>query len=466
MTTNLDKFNDFYKLKTQYESQINKEKSLIISNKKLSWKEKRLEFKKFKPKCINCKRPVGSLFYIKYDDENTNRIFKASCGDLVDPCNFLIEMTTNQDYLYTDMIKTLEDELNELKDEVIKYKNMIIFGYVSAEDTIDVFDKIKENINELSSFLEYNINSFNNIVNNKERNAIIIELKENIYNTYIINLKDAMTNFVKTNDVQYVRDAVDIYVNILTPKLKQLMELQYKTNFVEFNEDTNTYHLIQKKYTAQDIEIPNEIIVENYQLGTGKLSDQLKSRVKPKSSLEKIQKMNNGKKIVVDDEASEVEKAIRIPIIKSQQLSATPSTDEPIFKEEEGGVTWVTWNDITHQKLWMKLDPKYKDALIKDVEWLKKTMKQYVKQYKDKKDLTFVPPDNLIFPPNKTHDEYDFGNPKYNEIFNKLPEFQQNNLLSLPLNEDENKGMKNAINSIIASELKFRPFTYRPIMYM
>jgi fructose-1,6-bisphosphatase/sedoheptulose 1,7-bisphosphatase-like protein len=84
------------------------------------------------------------------------------------------------------MIKTLEDELNELKDEVIKYKNMIIFGYMTTEDTIDVFDKIKENINELSTFLEYNINSFNNIVNNKERNAIIIELKENIYNNYII----------------------------------------------------------------------------------------------------------------------------------------------------------------------------------------------------------------------------------------------------------------------------------------
>ena len=70
MTSNLDKFNDFYKLKSKYESQITKEKSIITGDNKLSWKEKRIEFQKFKPKCVNCKRPVGSLFTIKYDEEN------------------------------------------------------------------------------------------------------------------------------------------------------------------------------------------------------------------------------------------------------------------------------------------------------------------------------------------------------------------------------------------------------------
>lgn len=470
MSTNLDKFNEFYKLKSMYENQINKEKSTIIGNRNLSLKEKRVEFQKFKPKCVNCKRPVGSLFTVKYDDENANRIFKASCGDLVDPCNFLIEFRTNQDYLYTDMIKTLEDEVNELKNEVISYKNKVIFGYMSTEDTIEIFDKIKENINELSSYLEYNLNNFNNIVNNKEKKGMIIELKEQIYNTYILNIKGAMDNFLKTNDIQYVRDAVDIYVNILTPKLNELMGLQYNGCYVEFNEDTDTYHLIQKKYTIQDIEIPNEIIVDNYDLGPGTLA-------KEGSNVTKKPKARKIKKIIVDDDEGEPETIINIPTVK------VPEINEPIFRADGT----IMWKDPNYQRMWLKLDPKYQNVLMKDIEWLKKSMNGYIEQYKKRKEAkeenikkpkdrdymllpvtenevvdivgyTFIPPDNLIYPPNKTEEGYDFGYKLYNDIFNNLDDFQKNVLLTLPIHEDENTGMKYAINNIIASTLNFRKF--------
>jgi len=441
MTTPLDKFNEFYKLKSKYESQIAKEKGAIIGDRKLSWKEKRADFQKFKPKCVNCKRPVGSLFSIKYDDENSNRIFKASCGDLVDPCNFLIVLRTNPDYLYTDMIKTIEDELNELKNEVISYKNKVLFGYNSSEESIEFFDKIKDNIGELSSYLEYNLNNFNNTVNNKEKNIMIMELKEQIYNTYILNIRSAMENFLKTNDTQYVRDAVDIYVNILTPKLNELMGLQYKSYFVEFNEETETYHLIQKKYTVQDIEMPNEIVVENYDLGPGKLEKQASKPVeKPKKR--KI------KKIIVDDDEGEEEIVVNIPTSKMH------AADEPIFRADGS----ITWSDPNYERIWIKLDQKYKNALMKDIDWLKKTMNEYIKQDKIGKGFAFVPPDNLIYPPNKTEEGYDFGYKLYNDIFNQLPEFQKNTLLTLPIDKDDNKGMKYAINNIIASALNFRKY--------
>lgn len=439
MTSNQDKLNEFYKLKSKYESQISKEKTVIISNRKLSWKEKRNEFKNFKPKCINCKRPVGSLFSIIYDDEASTRNFKASCGDLVDPCNFLIEMTTNLDYLYTELIKIIEDELNELKNEVISYKNKILFGYSSSEETIDVFDKIKENINELSSFLENNLNNFNNVVDNKEKNAILVQLKEEIYNTYIVNIKNAMETFMKTNDTQYVRDAVDIYVNILTPKLKQLMGLQYRTCFVEFNEETNTYHLIQKKYSVLDIEMPNEVIVEKYEMGPGKLS-------KTPDEKDKLPKVKKTKKIVVDDD--EGEHVINVPTIKITDIA------EPIFRGDGS----IVWRDPNYERIWLKFDQKYKNVLAKDIEWLKKSMNEYIKQDKEKKGYTFVPPNNLIFPPAKTEDGFDFGNELYNDIFNNLPTFQKNTLLTLPLDNDDNKGMKHAIHNIIATALNFRKF--------
>jgi GDPmannose 4,6-dehydratase len=69
----------YYKLKTAYENAYNVDKNKIIKMKDLSWKEKRIEFSKLKPKCINCKRAVGSLFYTTKN--KGERTLVAKCGD-------------------------------------------------------------------------------------------------------------------------------------------------------------------------------------------------------------------------------------------------------------------------------------------------------------------------------------------------------------------------------------------------
>ena len=58
--------NEFYKLKNKYEIELFKKKKTILNNVTLSSKEKKIEFKKLKPKCINCKRPGGTLFSVKF----------------------------------------------------------------------------------------------------------------------------------------------------------------------------------------------------------------------------------------------------------------------------------------------------------------------------------------------------------------------------------------------------------------
>ena len=60
-----DNINEFYKLKNKYENVNHKNKTKIINNPTLSWKERQTEFKKLKPKCINCKRPGGTAFITK-----------------------------------------------------------------------------------------------------------------------------------------------------------------------------------------------------------------------------------------------------------------------------------------------------------------------------------------------------------------------------------------------------------------
>jgi ribosomal protein S14 len=54
--------NEYFKLKLKYETQIKENKKKIINNQALSNREKRSEYLKLKPKCINCKRPSGTIF--------------------------------------------------------------------------------------------------------------------------------------------------------------------------------------------------------------------------------------------------------------------------------------------------------------------------------------------------------------------------------------------------------------------
>ena len=63
-----DAINEFFKLKHQFEVETNKNKKKIINNKELSKKEKRAEYLKLMPKCINCKKPskTGTDFTITY----------------------------------------------------------------------------------------------------------------------------------------------------------------------------------------------------------------------------------------------------------------------------------------------------------------------------------------------------------------------------------------------------------------
>ena len=83
----MDAFNEYYKLKNKYENDYNKDKQKLIKNKTMSWKEKRNEFKQLKPKCINCKRPVGTIFSIKKSDNPNDdfRELKSKFTKLIDP---------------------------------------------------------------------------------------------------------------------------------------------------------------------------------------------------------------------------------------------------------------------------------------------------------------------------------------------------------------------------------------------
>lgn len=284
---------NYYKLKEKYEDEKNKYKGEIINNKKLSIKEKHKRYKQIKLKCVNCKRPVGTIFSSKYDKEIDNKVLKAVCGDLANPCNLKIVLHTGIIDLYTELIKEQEDELLDAKNKIIEDKNRLIFHYINEQEAIERFDRFKENINESSSVLTFILEEYLTIIDNPEVKKEIQEKGEESY-AIITLIQEAITKFNGTNDTQYVKDAVSMYVTRLQPLLNSIMKLKYRDYFVEYNDSTNMYHLIQKKNKIHDMEFYRKTpaIVENVTGGvikptatqnkTRKITPKLPQPAKPK----------------------------------------------------------------------------------------------------------------------------------------------------------------------------------------
>ena len=248
--------NTYYSLKSEYEDNIDKLKKKIMGNKTLSWKEKHKEFQKIKPKCINCNRPVGTIFDIRFQKDIQSRIAKAMCGDRTNPCALNIELSLGMIMNIEDELHDSETKIREIRREIIKDKNDLLFGYVSAPDAIAKFDKIKEKMADANASYEIILNTYMSIVDNKEVkekiNKLLLDTYADIQTTH-----ELVNKYEREQNVDFINDLVTMYITRLTPKLVQLRQLLYPYSAVEKEnkKKDNTCVLIQRKMEIEQMEL-------------------------------------------------------------------------------------------------------------------------------------------------------------------------------------------------------------------
>jgi len=277
----IEAMNKYYKLKNEYEESIQNDKKNILKKMKgLSLKEKRIEYKKLKPKCINCKRPVGSIFENKVDEKEERHLI-AMCGDRVQPCPLQIDIQMGYIIHLEDETVYEENKIKEHKKSVIIDKNDLLFGYITSQQAVDNFEKIKEDLETSVNNYELFMQFYNTVVDNSNRKKGVIELEEEVYAT-IDSMKQWMKEFDKTGNHKFVVDTVESYINTMIPKLRDLMKKKYMYSAVEYNEDEKKYILIQKKYAREYLEVnlgeDGEKVI-SMKMGTGKIQQKSK---KPK----------------------------------------------------------------------------------------------------------------------------------------------------------------------------------------
>jgi hypothetical protein len=128
----------------------------------------------------------------------------------------------------------------------------------------------------------------------------------------------------------------------------------------------------------------------------------------------------------------------------------------------------VEWTDPDpdYALIWGSLSPKYKDILVQDPAWMRKTMDEFVaiRQNSGNVSRDFVMPDDILLPPKVSEEskELDFGNPVLNDLVMRLTPTQRKIVIdALPKketsNEEDFKPMFGILKSMLKTVVDFRP---------
>jgi hypothetical protein len=420
--------NEFYRLKSKYETIFyDKYVKPIVTAKSKSKREKRVNYSKLpKPECVNCKRNVGSIFTIKSDANDFKRLFTAKCGDLADPCPFDITLEIADKQRMDKEAIIFNKELNDLKTEIVKGKNEMMFGYIEQNKAVAVFNINTEELKNKTEMAGYIINTNITINDNPKTTQLLKQLETEFGENLLLPFKGMIKEFNEgIGDRSKMLEAITFYKDEMMPKLSEIQRLKYKTDFVDFRsvaetkEETDLYFLVQRKNSLESLEFnffSEDKIVANVKGVYEERSESSKTRrnrealVSPNNSTRKkrpLVELVEEKTVDFGSESSE-------SVLEASPAESVAPNEEELYKKE--------YDDI-----YSRLSPKYKKILAEDEAWLQKTMDSFIKFNKLKRagktpygaDREFVHPDGLLLPPTQvSEDHYDYGHPVYNQILN------------------------------------------------
>ena len=244
--------NNYYKLKNIYETKYKKSISSIRDNELLSLKQKKNKIKALKPKCIKCKRNVGTLFSLE------NRVLIAKCGDEVSPCPLDIQIDKGAFVTETKSIEFWNSSMSQDKNTIIKTKLDYLFGFNDEKSSVAKFDELKGVLKETIEEFTNSVEAIDNITNNSDT-IDAINYAELSLSKYIRNLEINKQKFLDdpNEDLQYLYENIEVYIKSIMPLLENIRNLKYQYFNVETEKtdrDEDIYYLIKRPVSIKNIE--------------------------------------------------------------------------------------------------------------------------------------------------------------------------------------------------------------------
>ena len=244
----------YFRLKSKYENDTYKKRKAIYEKAETKKDAKKL-LAEYKPKCVNCKRAVGSIF------ATSDRRYLAKCGDPANPCPLDIEIFLGYyDNIHTDLT-FFKENLEKTKGYIIRQKLDTLFDYTTEEDAVADFKENLDTYNETSVYYNQVKTKYDEIFSNEDT---LQEIKEKEYDIKMIlyDIDEMTRKYKETEEPQFIKDAIEIHVKNLLPAIEHVRRLKYPTmriiNEKENDDETgqimNVNRLYQLEYKLNDLD--------------------------------------------------------------------------------------------------------------------------------------------------------------------------------------------------------------------
>ena len=115
-------------------------------------------------------------------------------------------------------LQELDKEIADIKQKIVLIKNDIIFGYKTTEDAVTLFNELKDDLSYAMEGYETMLISYVDVYERPDDKKKLQEKEVEVYKD-IQDMKGLISDFVKENNVNYINDAVYLYITQLIPKL-------------------------------------------------------------------------------------------------------------------------------------------------------------------------------------------------------------------------------------------------------
>ena len=242
-----ESLNKYFMLKTQYETHVKTKKKALYKkiNNKARYKK---EVVKLKPLCINCKKPVGTIF------SNKNRTYKAICGGVnSSKCNLDIKIYMGEYDNLIHSIQICQYAIEENKENIIKMKMDTLLDYVSESKISKDFKNEYDEYNGINMMLTNLKTQYEMLHFSKENDEKQTVKKLAIHKT-ILHIQELLGEYKKNHQKDILTDVIDIYQKQLMPEVMNLRHLKYSIMNMDEDKDTDQSTLFQSDCYLNEVE--------------------------------------------------------------------------------------------------------------------------------------------------------------------------------------------------------------------
>jgi Leucine-rich repeat (LRR) protein len=203
----------YMKLKTKYEVSLRKLDKPVSSRRRGSVKKR--------APCVNCKRPVGTIF------RKTGRTYVAICGDKAAPCALHIELESGQIYDTIHDQQMAVNEWQESKQRMMRHKTDTLFRYISDTDSVEKFKTLLQEYTDSNEYMQILTDKHTSLYANPLRNELIQRKLDAVYDT-MKTIRQMLEEYQKSPENRgALRTAVQMMHEEVTPAWRSLRQIKY-----------------------------------------------------------------------------------------------------------------------------------------------------------------------------------------------------------------------------------------------